>query len=366
MGGDYAPHAPVAGALQALEELGPEHSIQLVGRTEVVRAQLDQLLAGDLAHLRGVADRLEIVEAPEVIAMTDKPAAGVRGKPNSSMVVGIKLHAEGHSDGFVSAGNTGAQMAASTMHLRLHAGLTRPAIATLFPTARAPIVVLDSGANVDCSPQELVQFARLGAVYAEYMLGRERPVVGLLSIGEEAEKGNMAVKEANQLLQASTAGLNFQGNVEGRDLPLGESDRGIFDVVVCDGFVGNVLLKFYEGIAPMIVGMVGRHTGLDRAQLDSAFKQLDYSEYGGAPLLGVRGVSIISHGKSSSRAIKNAVHVAVRAVESRLSDHVGHRLAAAVPTVAPAASPAASPAAAPAASPAAPTAATPGATGGRS
>jgi glycerol-3-phosphate acyltransferase PlsX len=334
MGGDFAPHAPVAGALQALEELGPEHTIQLVGRTEVVRAQLDQLLAGDLAHLRAGADRLQFVEASEVIAMTDRPSAGVRGKPNSSMVVGIRLHAEGHSDGFVSAGNTGAQMAASTLLLRLHAGLTRPAIATLFPTARAPIVVLDSGANVDCSPQELVQFARLGAVYAEYMLGRHNPVVGLLSIGEEAEKGNMAVKEANQLLQASTAGLNFQGNVEGRDLPLGESDRGIFDVVVCDGFVGNVLLKFYEGIAPMIVGMVGEHTGLDRAQLDSAFKQLDYSEYGGAPLLGVRGVSILSHGKSSPRAIKNALHVAVRAVESRLSDHVGHRLAAAIPTAA--------------------------------
>lgn len=334
MGGDFAPHAPVAGALQALEELGPEHTIQLVGRTEVVRAQLDRLLAGDLAHLRASVDRLQLVEAPDVIAMTDRPSAGVRGKPNSSMVVGIRMHAEGQSDGFVSAGNTGAQMAASTLLLRLHAGLTRPAIATLFPTARAPIVVLDSGANVDCSPQELVQFARLGAVYAEYMLGREHPVVGLLSIGEEAEKGNMAVKEANQLLQASTAGLNFQGNVEGRDLPLGESDRGIFDVVVCDGFVGNVLLKFYEGIAPMIVGMVGEHTGLAREQLDSAFKQLDYSEYGGAPLLGVRGVSIISHGKSSPRAIKNAVRVAVRAVESRLSDHVGHRLAAAMPTAA--------------------------------
>ncbi|MHB1222565.1 MAG: phosphate acyltransferase PlsX [Gemmatimonadaceae bacterium] len=332
MGGDFAPHAPVAGALQALEELGPEHTIQLVGRTEVVRAQLDQLLAGDLAHLRAGTDRLELVEASDVIAMTDRPSAGVRGKPNSSMVVGIRLHAEGHADGFVSAGNTGAQMAASTLLLRLHAGLTRPAIATLIHTARAPIVVLDSGANVDCSPQELVQFARLGAVYAEYMLGREHPVVGLLSIGEEAEKGNMAVKEANQLLQASTAGLNFQGNVEGRDLPLGESDRGVFDVVVCDGFVGNVLLKFYEGIAPMIVGMVGEHTGLDRAQLDSAFKQLDYSEYGGAPLLGVRGVSIISHGKSSPRAIKNALHVAVRAVESRLTEHVGHRLAAAIPT----------------------------------
>lgn len=339
MGGDYAPHAPVAGALQALQELGPEHSIQLVGRTEVVRAKLDELIAGDLVHLRDLADRLELVEAPEVIAMTDKPSAVLRGKPNSSMSVGIRLHAEGQADAFVSAGNTGAQMAASTLLLRLHAGLTRPAIGTLFPTARAPIVVLDAGANVDCSPRELVQFARLGAVYAEYMLGRANPVVGLLSIGEEAEKGNQAVKEANLLLRSGAAGINFQGNVEGRDLPLGESDRGKFDVVVCDGFVGNVLLKFYEGIAPMIVGLVGEHAGLDRAQLDSAFKQLDYSEYGGAPLLGVRGVSIISHGKSSPRAIKNAIHVAVRAVESRLSDHVGLRLAAEVPAAPPATPP---------------------------
>ena len=149
--------------------------------------------------------------------MTDKPGAAVRGKPNSSMIVGLKLQADGQSDAFVSAGNTGAQMAASMVVLRLHAGLKRPAIATIFPTARKPVVVLDSGANVDCSADELVQFARLGAVYAEDILGRDNPTIGLLSIGEEPEKGNAAVKEAHQLLQS--AGLNFIGNVEGRDLP---------------------------------------------------------------------------------------------------------------------------------------------------
>jgi len=326
MGGDFAPRAPVAGALLALHELGPEHVVQLVGRTEVVRAQLDELLAGDFAHLREVAARLEIVEAPEVIEMTDKPSAALRGKPNSSMVVGLKLQPQGLSDAFVSAGNTGAQMAASTVVLRLHDGLTRPAISTLFPTANQPVVVLDSGANVDCSAHELVQFARLGSVYAEDMLGRSNPVIGLLSIGEEAEKGNAVVKEANALLRA--AGLNFQGNVEGRDLPIGASDRGPFDVVVCDGFVGNVVLKFYEALGPLIVEMVGKEAGVEGEQLANAFKHLDYSEHGGAPLLGVRGVSIISHGKSSPRAIKNAVKVAVRAVESRLSDHIGRRLAA--------------------------------------
>ena len=230
-----------------------------------------------------------------------------------------------------TAEETTAQMAASTVVLRLHAGLTRPAISTLFPTAGDPIVVLDSGANVDCSAHELVQFARLGAVYAEDMLGRKDPVVGLLSIGEEAEKGNAAVKEANVLLR--TAGLNFQGNVEGRDLPIGASDRGRLDVVVCDGFVGNVVLKFYESLGPLIIGMVSEQVGIEQEQLTAALKQLDASEHGGAPLLGVRGVSIISHGKSSPRAIKNAIRVAVRAVDSRLSEHIGRRLSAAAEAV---------------------------------
>lgn len=328
MGGDFAPQAPLAGALLALNELGPEHTIQLVGRSDVVRAQLEQLLAGDFAHLRALADRLELVEAPDVIAMSDKPSAALRSKPNSSMVVGLRLQAEGHSDAFVSAGNTGAQMAASAHLLKLHPGLIRPAIVTILPTAGDSVVLLDSGANVDCSAQELVQFARLGAVYAEDMLGRTNPAVGLLSIGEEAEKGNTVVKEANQLLRA--AGLNFVGNVEGRDLPHGSTEHGRLDVVVCDGFVGNVLLKFYEALGPVIVEMVGRYASLDQVQLQRAFKHLDYSEQGGAPLLGVRGVSIISHGKSSPRAIGSAVRVAVQAIETRLNEHIGRRLGAGV------------------------------------
>ncbi|MFL5582745.1 MAG: phosphate acyltransferase PlsX [Gemmatimonadaceae bacterium] len=325
MGGDFAPTATVQGALLALTELGPEHRIQLVGRTAVVEQQLDALLGGELAHAAEHRPRLDIVEAPDVVEMSEKPTAVLK-KPNCSMAVGLRLQAEGRSDAFVSAGNTGAQMAASLYLLKLHGGLKRPAIGTIFPTARNPIVVLDSGANVDCSAEELVQFARLGAVYAEDILGRKNPSIGLLSIGEEAEKGNAVVKEANQLLQG--AGLNFQGNVEGRDIPAGASDRGPVDVVVCDGFVGNVLLKFYEAVAPMIVGMAGNAAGMDRERLQAAFKNLDYSEYGGAPLLGVRGVSIISHGKSSPRAIKNALKVALRAVESRMNEHIGRRLEA--------------------------------------
>jgi len=324
MGGDFAPDATIAGALHAILELGPEHSLQLVGPAALIRERVAALSTGKLAPASEHADRIEVIDAPDVIEMSDKPAAALRNKPNSSMVVGLKLQADGRSDAFVSAGNTGAQMAASTLLLKLHAGLTRPAIATLFPTAQKPIVVLDSGANVDCSAQELVQFARLGVVYAEDVLGRHNPIVGLLSIGEEPEKGNAVVKEANQLLR--TAGVNFQGNIEGRDLPAGGSDRGPVDVVVCDGFVGNVVLKFYEAIAPMMIGMMQTHLGLDPATLTTALKHLDYSEYGGAPLLGVRGVSVISHGKSSPRAIKNAIKVGAKAAESRMSDHIGRRL----------------------------------------
>jgi glycerol-3-phosphate acyltransferase PlsX len=324
MGGDFAPRATVAGALLALGELDPAHSIQLVGRTQVITDQLDALLRdSEFAALASQRGRISIVEAPDVIEMTDKPGAAVRGKPNSSMIVGLKLQADGSSDAFVSAGNTGAQMAASMVVLRLHAGLKRPAIATNFPTARKSVVVLDSGANVDCSADELVQFARLGVVYAEDILGRENPAVGLLSIGEEPEKGNAVTKEAHQMLQG--AGLNFVGNVEGRDLPTGQCDRGPIDVVVCDGFVGNVVLKFYEAIAPFIIGLL-KQSGLDERTMMGALKQLDYSEHGGAPLLGVNGVSIISHGKSSPRAIKNALKAAVRAVESRMDEHIGRRL----------------------------------------
>ena len=324
MGGDFAPQATVAGALLALSELPSDHTIQLVGRTAVVSEQLDTLLADpQYAPMRPHRERITIVEAPDVIEMTDKPGAAVRGKPNSSMILGLKLQAEGKSDAFVSAGNTGAQMAASMVVLRLHASLKRPAIATVFPTSRKPVVVLDSGANVDCAADELVQFARLGTVYAEDILGRENPAIGLLSIGEEPEKGNTVVKEAHQLLQS--AGLNFVGNVEGRDLPTGQCDRGPIDVVVCDGFVGNVVLKFYEAIAPFIIGLLAG-AGIDKRTMMSALKDLDYSEHGGAPLLGVNGVSIISHGKSSPRAIMNAIKVGVRAIDSRMNEHIGRRL----------------------------------------
>src|SRR5436190_7224136 len=273
MGGDHAPQAPVAGALEALAELDPSHVVQLVGRRDVIEHELARL-GGDA---RPAKERLQIVEAADVIEMTDKPTA-VRGKPNSSMMVGLKLQADGGSDAFVSAGNTGAQMAASMLALRLHAGLKRPAIATIFPTARGSVVVLDSGANVDCSAEELVHFARLGAVYAEDILGRTNPAVALLSIGEEPEKGNTMTKEAHALLADS--GLNFLGNCEGRDLPAGACEHGEMAVVVCDGFVGNVMLKFYEAAPPHMVRLLLTE-GAEEKMIRQALRQLDYAEHGG-------------------------------------------------------------------------------------
>jgi len=283
MGGDLAPQATVAGALLALAELDPAHCIQLVGSTSVVEAQLRALLDGELSAHAAQRDRLTIVEAPDVIEMTDKPSAVVRGKPNNSMAVGLRLQAEGQSDAFVSAGSTGAQMVASMVILRMHAGLERPAIVTLFPSARKPVAVLDSGANVDCGAEELVQFARLGATYVECVLGRTNPAVGLLSIGEEPEKGNAVTKEAHQLLQVS--GLNFIGNVEGKDI-----FKNVVDVVVCDGFVGNIILKLSEGLSEGLFQMIAAEMQEQGEEVFNAFRKAaknimakhDWQEAGGA------------------------------------------------------------------------------------
>jgi glycerol-3-phosphate acyltransferase PlsX len=329
MGGDHAPEATVAGALLALGDIDPAHSIQLVGRTDVIQGQLESLLSDEFAHANASRHRLEIVEAPDVIEMHDKPVAAIRSKPNSSLAIGLKLQASGDSDAFVSAGSTGAQMAASAVILKLHDGLLRPAIPTVLPTSRQTVVLIDSGANVDCSPQELVQFAWLGAIYAEDILGRTAPGIALLNIGEEPEKGSKQVKDAYKLLEQEP--LAFRGNCEGRDILSGHNPQGQVDVVVCDGFVGNVLLKFYESVAPLAFEALKR-AGVDRRLLERGFKAFDYSETGGAPLLGVRGVSIIAHGSSSARAVKNAIRVALRAVESHMDEHIGRRLPVKVET----------------------------------
>jgi glycerol-3-phosphate acyltransferase PlsX len=316
MGGDFAPAIPVAGALDALDEIPESCEVVLVGRSGDIDAVLRD-------H-GGRPDRLRVVDAPETIDMGEKPLAAVRGKRKSSIRIGLELQKQGEAEAFISAGNTGAVMAASTLLLGLHPGVERAAIAALFPTVSRPTMVIDAGANIDCSPRELRGFAHIGSVYARDVLGREDPAVGLLNIGEEEEKGSQAVRAAFELLKGDP-GINFAGNVEGRDIVLGQ-----LDVVVCDGFVGNVVLKFYETVAQLFTDLLRRE--MDQAVLDSeamgnVMHLLDYSTYGGAPLLGVRGVSVICHGRSPARAIKNAIHVALRSVQSHLSQHIGVELA---------------------------------------
>jgi glycerol-3-phosphate acyltransferase PlsX len=321
MGSDNAPRVEVEGAVQALRELPPTFRIQLVGRTKDIEAAWRDVPGAERS-------RLDVIEAPDVVGMGEKPLAAVRSKPKSSIAVGLGLQKQGTSDAFISAGNTGAVMAAATLMLRLHAGVQRPAIGTLFPTAKHPVLVLDAGANVDCDPRELVGFAHLGSVYGRDVLGRPDASVGLLNIGEEDEKGNAVVKEAHQLLK-TTPGIRYVGNVEGRDILRGEVRGQNIDVVVCDGFVGNVILKFYESVARLVLGMLKREAAdvLERPDVKQIFKVLDYSEYGGAPLLGVKGATIICHGSSTPRAIRNAIRVAAQMVESNLSQHIGAEMA---------------------------------------
>ncbi len=321
MGGDSAPEAEIAGVLQALDSLPDEFLVQLVGRPEVIEAELSK-------HLRADRSRLEIHEAADVIGMSEKPLAAVRRKPKSSVVVGLTLQKAGRSDAFVSAGNTGAMLAASTVILGLHDGVERATVATLFPTGGQPVLVLDGGANLDCSARELAGFAYLGTVYMRDLMGRPKPAVGLLNIGEEEEKGTAVVREAHLLLKRAS-GINYAGNIEGRDILPGPQQRVAVDVVVCDGFVGNIVLKFYESAARMFVGLLRERVPdvFERPAIHELVRVLDYSEYGGAPLLGVRGVSIICHGASTPNAVKNAVRVAVQAVRAGLSNHIGTEFA---------------------------------------
>jgi len=317
MGSDQAPQAEVEGVAAALATLPAAFRVQLVGRPEPIEAELAR-------HPELDRSRIEIVPAPDVIGMGEKPLTAVRRKPKSSLVLGLKLQEQGKSDAFLSAGNTGAVLAASTMILGLHEGVERATVATPFPTADRAVLVLDAGANVDCSPRELVNFAYLGSAYARDIFGRPNPAVGLLNVGEEEGKGNALAREAHQLLRRAP-GLNYVGNVEGRDILPGHPKHGPLDVIVCDGFVGNVVLKFYESAAKLLVGIIQREAPavLEREDFARVLRFLDYTEYGGAPLLGVKGIAIMCHGSSSGNAIKNAIRVAVQAVHSQLNQHIG-------------------------------------------
>jgi len=321
MGGDHAPQVEVEGAALALRELPRTFRIQLVGRRKEIETSLRTQGALD-------RDRLDIVDAPDVVGMGEKPLAAVKRKPRSSILVGLELQTSQASDAFISAGNTGAVMAAATLLLGLHPGVERAAIGASFPTPAHPVLVIDSGANVDCDARELVSFALLGTIYARDVLGRPDPGVGLLNVGEEDQKGNAAVREANQLLKTAP-GIRFLGNVEGRDILAGACGRGQIDVVVCDGFVGNALLKFYESAGRMVNDMLRKALPdvLARPETQRLLAFLDSSEYGGAPLLGVKGVAIICHGASSARAIMHGVRVAIQAVHNHLSRDIGAQFA---------------------------------------
>lgn len=320
MGGDHAPVHEIRGAVKALAALPADVTIQLVGQTQVIEAELQKQNAP--------RERLLVVEAPEVVGMAEKPVEAIRGKRKSSIAIGLGLVKAGQSEAFISAGNTGAVMAGATLILKLYPGFERPAIGTPFPTVDDSVLVLDGGANVDCSAEELVGFARLGVHYARDVLGRPNPAVGLLNIGEESEKGNAAAKEAYKLLEES--GLPFIGNIEGRDLVVGHTEKGHFDVAVCDGFVGNIILKFYESVARLFHQLVEREAGKELArgpEFRRIWGYLDYARFGGAPLLGVRGVCIICHGKSSDDAIASAVRVAVEANRHEMVKHMDSQFA---------------------------------------
>jgi len=321
MGGDSAPRNEIAGAVEALADLPDGFLIQLVGRSSAIEAELAR-------HPQADRGRLEIHEAGDVIAMSDKPLQAIRRKPDSSMVVGLALQRDGRSDAFISAGNTGAMLAGSTMLLGLHDGVERATVATLFPTGSQPVLVVDGGANLDCSPRELLGFAYLGTIYMRDLMGRPNPVVGLLNVGEEEEKGTAIVREAHQLLKQAPR-LNYAGNIEGRDILPGPQQRIPVDVVVCDGFVGNIVLKFYESSARVFVGLLKARIpdAFSRPEMVDLNRILDYSTYGGAPFLGVKGVAIACHGASSPNAIKNAIRVAVQAARAGLSQHIGAEFA---------------------------------------
>jgi glycerol-3-phosphate acyltransferase PlsX len=323
MGSDRAPKPEVEGAIQAARRFGIQ--VTLVGLEEQLRAELSR-------HPFSRSLPISIVHASEVITMDDKAVQAVRAKRDSTMRVGLRLVREGKADAFITAGNTGAAMATAKMVLGGLPGVDRPALVAIIPTAmRTVTALLDVGANVDCKPHNLEQFAMMGEIYFRSMFGTARPRVGLLSIGEEEGKGNELTRESFQLLKQLP--LNFIGNVEGRDIY-----NGKVDVIVADGFVGNVALKTSEGVVNLVratlketlAETISRQVGylLSRSAFSDFKKRLDHTEYGGAPLLGIKGACFITHGSSNVNAIKNAIRVASEFVERRITANIEKEMAA--------------------------------------
>lgn len=308
MGSDRHPQPDVEGAVQAAREYGVE--IVLVGHRDAVELELAK---HDLSGIN-----VSLVHASQIIEMKEHPAAAVKSKKDASMVVAMQMLKRGEVDAFVSAGNSGGVLASALFYLGRIKGVKRPALSSVFPTRKGPCFMLDLGANTDCKPEYLLQFAIMGSVYAERVLGIANPRVAIVSNGEEEGKGNMLVQETYPLLKSS--GLNFVGNAEGKDIP-----AGFADVIVTDGFTGNVIVKLTEGVASFLLDIIKEEIKsrplatvgalLAKSAFDQVKKRLDYREYGGGPLLGVDGIVIVAHGRSDSLAIKNAIRVAKQAVE---------------------------------------------------
>ena len=323
MGGDHAPARIVDGALAAARHLGV--GVDLVGRSAAIRAELARHEDADTLDI-------DVVEAPDVVEMIESPAHALRRKPRASIRVAAERVARGDAAALVSAGHTGATVVAAHAAFGMLPGVDRPALAPSVPTRDGSAVLIDAGATVECRPAYLLQFGVMGAVYARTWLGVERPRVGLLSIGEEETKGNELIRDAHQLLKASR--LHFVGNVEARDIFVGQAD-----VIVCDGFTGNVALKLSEGLVEMVEELLGEELQstfsaqvgylLSRRAFRRFRKRVDYSEYGGAPLMGVAGVCIVGHGRSSAKAVRNAVAMASRFVSSNVLARVEQEIASA-------------------------------------
>ena len=340
MGGDFAPSEIVKGAIWAAQDYNVP--IELVGQIDKIQAVLDEIAKKGIRSNRGGffvknikvdLSKLDIklTQADEIIEMGEAVGTAIRKKKNSSIVLTVDAVAKGSSDAVVAAGSTGAAMASALFGLGRIKGIERPAIAATLPTLKDPVVLIDAGANSESSPEMLLQFALMGSTFVEKVYNRPTPRVGILNIGEEEEKGNQLVKDAHKLLKDNALGINFIGNIEGKELLYGD-----VDVVVCDGFVGNVALKTVEGCSMMLFKLIKEQFKSDvlsmmvgllaKPFLRRIYKKINYEEFGGALLLGVKGITVISHGRSSSYAIKNAVRVAKEAVESGVCNKIAETI----------------------------------------
>jgi len=316
MGGDNAPDQIIAGALESIESLNEDDELILVGPQETIETQLPPLQSRQ--------GTIAVVDAPEVIAMDEAPIESLRKKRRSSIAVMAKMAKKNEADALISAGNTGACIAAFQMRMRNLPGVNRPGIAVVFPTFEGPVTICDVGANIACKPINLYQYAVMAGMYSRHLLGIENPRIGLMSIGSEDAKGNEIVKKTRELMK-SDSDMNFIGNIEGRDI-----FKGVCDVAVCDGFVGNVVLKLTEGLVDGLFKAIKHELMAEKLRLAMKFKPVmtriykkyDYNEYGGAPLLGINGTALICHGASQSRTIKNAILTAKKYNTQKINEKI--------------------------------------------